>query len=577
MKTVWKNLFLLLLIAFFISIQSCDNEEIAKNAQPLVQIAISTSSIDFGYVEANSSISKQITITNSFSVNRRLEGNITLTSSRFSIVSNIDPFSLAPGESKTITIRFSPSTGGTSSDTLNITHNALNTPSPISIPLSGGSQSPSSSEFSVIPASLDFGTAEIGQSSTQSVTITNPQNSTQTVSGNIAIGGTGFSIISGFGLFSLSPGQSKTVSVQFLPLTTGSSNGSLSISHNATGTLSPIVVTLSGSTQTPTSAIISVTPSSIDFGRIILGQTGEQNITISNSPTSTGTLAGSVSFNFGVIGFSIASGGGSFTLSPGQSRTVTVRFSASSTGTYSGSIRISHNATNTTTPITVTIRGEIYSSIFISVLPMAISFGTVATAQTQDQAITISNAASSTGNLIGSLSISGTGFTLPGGGGSYNLAPGQSKTVIVRFSPLSAFSYTGLVRISHNATGTSSPINVSLSGTGHNAVSISVDPSSLNFGTVKVGQSSDQTFAITNPSASTQTLTGSVYMNIVGTGFTFISGSGSFSLPPGQSRIVMIRFTPSMADYHAGSVLISHNAQNILTPISVSLRGSGGR
>jgi len=134
-----------------------------------------------------------------------------------------------------------------------------------------------------------------------------------------------------------------------------------------------------------------------------------------------------------------------------------------------------------------------------------------------------------------------------------------------------------LVRVSHNATGTSNPLNVSLSGTGHNAVSISVDPSSLNFGTVKVGQSSDQTFAITNTSASTQTLTGSVYMHIVGTGFTLVSGSGSFSLSSGQSRIVTIRFTPKMVDPHAGSVLISHNAQNISTPISVSLRGSGSR
>jgi hypothetical protein len=52
------------------------------------------------------------------------------------------------------------------------------------------------------------------------------------------------------------------------------------------------------------------------------------------------------------------------------------------------------------------------------------------------------------------------------GEGTFNLPPGQSKSVIVRFSAKSLGPFSGTLSITHNATNQGSPIDVPLSGTG---------------------------------------------------------------------------------------------------------------
>lgn len=100
---------------------------------------------------------------------------------------------------------------------------------------------------------------------------------------------------------------------------------------------------------------ISVTPASVNFGSIIVGQSSDQTITITNQPNSTGILNGSV----GTLSspFSVVSGGGSFSLSPGQSRSVVVRFSPTTSGSFSAGLLITHNATNQSSPINIPLSG----------------------------------------------------------------------------------------------------------------------------------------------------------------------------------------------------------------------------
>ncbi|MBU1613671.1 tandem-95 repeat protein, partial [Patescibacteria group bacterium] len=94
------------------------------------------------------------------------------------------------------------------------------------------------------------------------------------------------------------------------------------------------------------------------------------------------------------------------------------------------------------------------------------NFGNVTVGQPRDEIITIANESSSTENLTGSLAISGECFSIVSGDGSFNLSPGQSRQVTVRFSPTSAKSYPGQLSITHNATNQTSPLNISLSGVG---------------------------------------------------------------------------------------------------------------
>lgn len=100
---------------------------------------------------------------------------------------------------------------------------------------------------------------------------------------------------------------------------------------------------------------ISVSTTSVNFGNVTVGQSSDQNITITNQSSSTGNLTGSVGSVSGQ--FSVVSGGSSFNLTPGQSRTVTIRFSPSSLGQFSGSFSINHNAGNQGSPVTVSLSG----------------------------------------------------------------------------------------------------------------------------------------------------------------------------------------------------------------------------
>ncbi|MGQ9560205.1 MAG: NosD domain-containing protein [Candidatus Oleimicrobiaceae bacterium] len=214
--------------------------------------------------------------------------------------------------------------------------------------------------------------------------------------------------------------------------------------------------------------------------------------------------------------------------------------------------------------------------VSISVSPISVAFGNVAVGQSSDRNVTITNQSTSTGTLSGNVSVVGTDFWIASGGGSYSLSPGQSRIVTVRFSPTAATSRSGTLVISHNATNQSSPINVSLTGTGTSIISsISVSPTSVDFGNLAVGQSSDRDVTITNQSTSTGTLSGNV--SVVGTDFWIASGGGSYSLSPGQSRIVTVRFSPTAATSRVGTLVISHNATNQCTPINVSLSGTGAR
>jgi hypothetical protein len=103
--------------------------------------------------------------------------------------------------------------------------------------------------ISVNPSSLNFGSVNNGSSTAQGFTVTNTGNSNVAISGATTTGA-GYSIVSGAGAVTLSPNQSTSVSVQFAPSVAGTAGGSATISSNATGSNSSVL--LSGTGVAPT-------------------------------------------------------------------------------------------------------------------------------------------------------------------------------------------------------------------------------------------------------------------------------------------------------------------------------------
>jgi hypothetical protein len=204
--------------------------------------------------------------------------------------------------------------------------------------------------IAVSPTSVSFSTIPATTTSSQALVVTNSGGSTLTVSQANVSGSTVFSVTAPTFPFTLSPGQSSTVTIQFAPLTAGTYNGSLSLVSNASNTLPAIP--LSGTATAPPTYLLSVYPTSLSFGSVLVGSAVTQTATLSNTGNSSVTVfsASTTGAGFSVTGVTFP-----FSIAAGASRSVTIRFAPQVSGAVSGVASFTSNATNS--PTTISLSG----------------------------------------------------------------------------------------------------------------------------------------------------------------------------------------------------------------------------
>jgi hypothetical protein len=114
---------------------------------------------------------------------------------------------------------------------------------------------PATAQLSANPASVNFGSVNVGSGVSQPISLTNSGTATLTVS-NVSIAGAGFNASGVSSGVVIAPGQSATLNVSFTPAATGSVNGSVTIPSNASN--SPLSIGLSGTGVQPSSPTYSV-------------------------------------------------------------------------------------------------------------------------------------------------------------------------------------------------------------------------------------------------------------------------------------------------------------------------------
>jgi len=102
----------------------------------------------------------------------------------------------------------------------------------------------------------------------------------------------------------------------------------------------------------PASTLLSVSATSLNFGSVNVPGSSTQNLTLTNSGTSSLTISQVLVAG---AGFNSTNASG-VVLAPGQSTTLIVTFAPSATGVASGSLTISSNATNS--PSTISLSGS---------------------------------------------------------------------------------------------------------------------------------------------------------------------------------------------------------------------------
>jgi P pilus assembly chaperone PapD len=313
---------------------------------------------------------------------------------------------------------------------------------------------------------------------------------------------------------------------------------------------------------TGTEGHLSASPSSVNFGSVVVGSNGSQTITLSNSGTASVTLSAASASG---SGFSVSGLSTPLTITAGQTANFSAGFAPASTGSVSGSISVASNAPGS--PLTIALSGTGIQAQ-LSATPSSASFGSVVTGNTNSQTITLKNSGSAS-LTISQASVSGTGFSISGLSASTTIAAGASTSFSATFAPTLAGSVSGSISLTNS--GPSSPLAISLSGTGVAATHLlGVSPTTLSFGNVTDGTNTSQSVTITNDGNSNVTISSA---SVAGTGFS-VSGAGSgLVLTPSQTATLSVTFDPSSAGAVTGTVTVASNATN--SPATVSLSGTG--
>jgi HYDIN/CFA65/VesB-like, Ig-like domain/Cep192 domain 4 len=312
-------------------------------------------------------------------------------------------------------------------------------------------------------------------------------------------------------------------------------------------------------------AQLAASPVSANFGSITVGNSGTQAITITNTGNASATIsqANVTGAAYKITGLTLP-----LTLAAGASTSFTASFAPTSAGSSTGQISLLSNATNSPTVITLSGTGTAQLAQ-LSVGPTSVNFGSITLGKSGTQTVTITN----TGNVsvtVSQITTTGTGFSGSGITVPLTLTAGQSATYTAKFAPTTTSAATGQISVVSNASN--SPTVVALSGTGTTAAgTLAVSSSTLNFGSVLVGNSANQAATLTASGASVTisaaTFTGSSNYSLIGMTFPL-------TLSVGQSASFTVVYAPTSAGSATGQVSLASNASN--TPTVVALSGTGG-
>jgi hypothetical protein len=455
----------------------------------------------------------------------------------FSVTNNCGT-SLSGQSSCMIAVVFTPTAAGAATGTL-VVSDALRSQT---IALSGSAFAPPGVGLPAGPVA--FPLTVIGQSSTQTVTVSNAGGGTLVV-GSVTIAPGTFAETDNCIGAALSGAATCAVQVRFSPLSAGALQGTLTVSGtgNVTGqpsTSATATVGLTGTGVEP--AKIVLTPAGLSFGSVTLGATSAvQNITISNTggvaaALTTITITGDYSTTAETCGLS---------LGPRTGCTVSVTFTPKASGSRTGTFSV----TDSVGVQTASLTGTGSSPATDTLSPSTLSFGTqmVGTASAA-QAVTLTNSGDEALTLIAT-AVSNANFTAVNQCGP--MLAGHSSCVIqVTLTPVVNGPVTATLTVSDQFRSQT----VALSGTGYEPPTVALTPGSLTFAaTVIGGSSAAQTVMITNAGEG-QITVGKV--SVTGD-FAVTDGCAGKVLSGSASCSVTVVFDPTAAGTRPGLLTVT--------------------
>jgi len=474
------------------------------------------------------------------------------------------PVTIQPGNQISFEVYFSPASGnaGVRTATLTPTTNPAATGLP-TLQLKGGAvtnSNPSLFTFSN-PSPLDFGTAEVGQTSAVNSNFINIENNSPRpcAGGASSCGGplvissmaTG---LSDFTLFapssSSNPSYCSTTAmtipaggvcqfvVLFAPAQAGSRNTSLTIKSN--DLLGPMSIPLLGAGLASPLGNLSVT--ALDFGYDAIGVASPPlTVTLMNS----GAGALSLSKATTSANFSVSSNTCNTPVAPGASCIIGVTFTPPSAGGFSGTLNLSDDTLSGQQVVALNGTGATGTLLLLN--PATVNFGNQIVGEVSAaQTLTVTNTGDMTVTFPANLFRVSTDFLLQSTTCGTSLAVGASCVVSVQFKPSIPYAESGSLTLSDNARG--NPQTVFMAGAGvQRGSNKSTTTLASSANPAITGQSITFTAMVSGTTTNTPAPTGSVTFldgtTTLGTSALSSSGIAMFSttaLPIGSDSIVAI-------------------------------------
>ncbi|GGG72546.1 choice-of-anchor D domain-containing protein [Edaphobacter dinghuensis] len=451
--------------------------------------------LNFGQVTSGQSLSQTLTLSNPNTTAITIR---RITSEWPFLSTSTCTAALAPGQSCTVTITYSPlnqtaagsglSLSNSDTGSLVIESDALTSPNIVDLT---GSAAPifvtvpdntaPLAAYTVSQSSMAFVSTAVGNvSAAQTVTLSN--------TGTLTLHVTGLNTTPDFTATgtcaTLVPGASCTLTVTFTPQLSGTRASALEISSDASTTLD--FISLIG---TATPASLSFSPSSLDFGSILVGSTSTMPIQVTNT-SATPAIFHSITAtgDYAVTGDCPASGG---SLAASTSCTLEAAFTPTQAGTRTGAIAVASSLS--TLALTVPVTG-IGAQSHLLANPASLDFGSLALAASAELTLTLSN--SGTAPVTG-LHLAVTGdYAIISPCALTTLVAGASCSVTLSFTPTALGTRAGALTIT---SATNSPTAVPLTGSGvpNGSFLLTVDGKSSSSVTIKSGYPANYILTVT--------------------------------------------------------------------------------
>jgi centrosomal CEP192-like protein/HYDIN/CFA65/VesB family protein len=321
-------------------------------------------------------------------------------------------------------------------------------------------------------------------------------------------------------------------------------------------------VTGKGTTPVVTGVAIEISPSTVSFGNVAMGQSATKTVTLTN----TGTEALSVS-GIAVAGTGFTASGPHLpiSLASGQSTSISAVFKPTSGNADKGTITITSNAAGSPSLVALSGTGTTGTTpaAALTVTPSTVAFGSVAVGSEQSQTIHVENTGGESAS-ISKLTVSGTGVSVSGITAPMTLAAGQTANLTVSYKPVATGTLAGSVSIASNATDPSVVVGINATAT---SSTLAATPSSVSFGNVAVGSDTTQTIRLQNIGTSQVTI------SAITPSVSSIAISGvtlPIKLAAGTSATLTAAYKPTAAGSIAGKITVTSNAVGSPTIVDLS-------